>query len=133
MSELIENSRKRKDLLKHMILQIHQGMAPDQVRTQIVRLLGQVPYGDVVEVEQELVTEGVPTEEILRLCDLHSAALQGAIDVQGAPEAPPGHPAHTLREENKALNWEINELTRLYAEIAAAPDAADVSETMSTI
>jgi hypothetical protein len=133
MSELIENTRRRKDLLKHMILQIHQGVAPDQVRTQIVRLLGQVPYGDVVEVEQELVNEGVPTEEILRLCDLHSAALQGTIDLKGAPEAPPGHPARTFREENKALGWEISELTRLYAEIEAAPAEADVSETMGTV
>ena len=133
MSELIENSRRRKDLLKHMILQIHQGMAPDQVRTQIVRLLGQVPYGDVVEVEQELVNDGVPTEEILRLCDLHSAALQGAIDLKGSPEAPPGHPARTFREENKALRWEIDELARLFAEIDAAPDQSDVSETMGTV
>jgi DUF438 domain-containing protein len=133
MSELIENSRRRKDLLKHMILQIHQGVAPDQVRTQIVRLLGQVPYGDVVEVEQELVNDGIPTEEILRLCDLHSAALQGAIDVKGAPEVPPGHPAHAFREENKALSWELGELTRLYAEIEAAAAQADVSETMGAV
>jgi DUF438 domain-containing protein len=133
MSELIENARRRKDLLKHMILQIHQGVAPVQVRAQIVHLLGQVPYGDVVEVEQELVSEGVPTEEIMRLCDLHSAALQGAIDVKSAPEAPPGHPAHTLREENKALSWEIKELSRLYSEVEAAPDEADVTETMGNI
>ncbi len=52
MSELIENARRRKDLLKHMILQIHQGVAPAQVRSQIIRLLGHVPYDDVVEVEQ---------------------------------------------------------------------------------
>ena len=43
MSELIENAQRRKELLKHMILQLHKGEAPDQVRDQLVRLLGQVP------------------------------------------------------------------------------------------
>jgi len=32
MSELINNSKKRKELLKHMILQLHAGEAPDLVR-----------------------------------------------------------------------------------------------------
>jgi len=133
MSELIEHARRRKDLLKHMILQIHQGAAPDQVRTRIVRLMGQVPYSDVVEVEQELVNEGVPTEEILRLCDLHGEALKGAIDLRSAPEAPPGHPAHTFAEENKALLWEVDELSRLYAAADSAPADADASEIVAAI
>jgi len=133
MSELIDNTRQRKDLLKQMILQLHRGAAPGQVRTQLIRLLGQVPYGDVVEVEQELVNEGVPTEEILRLCDLHSAALHGTIDLSRAPEAPPGHPAHTFREENKALRWEIKELARLYSEIERASEAEEVTESMAAV
>jgi uncharacterized protein len=133
MSELIESARRRKDLLKHMILQLHQGAAPEQVRTQLVRMLGQVPYGDVVEVEQELVNDGVPTEEILRLCDLHGAALRGAIDITRAPDAPPGHPAHTFREENKALQWEIAELAQLYSEVERASPASDVSEAMAAV
>lgn len=32
MSELINNSERRKELLKHMILQLHEGEAPAQVR-----------------------------------------------------------------------------------------------------
>ncbi len=43
MSELIDNDRKRKDLLKHMILQLHKGTAPEAVRKQLAELMGQVP------------------------------------------------------------------------------------------
>ena len=43
MSELIDNTQKRKDLLKHMILQLHKGEAPAAVRNQLARLMG----GDV--------------------------------------------------------------------------------------
>lgn len=133
MSELIENARRRKDLLKHMILQLHEGEAPEQVRTQLVRMLGQVPYGDVVEVEQELIEEGLPSEEVLRLCDLHHAALDGSIDLTQARTAPPGHPVHTFQQENRALGWEIKELEKLYVEILALPEEFDASEAMAGV
>lgn len=114
MSELIDNSQKRKELLKHMILQLHKGEAPEQVRNQLIRLLGQVPYNEVVEVEQELISEGLPQEEVLKLCDIHTAALEGAIDHTGAKMAPPGHPVHTFQQENQALRKEIKALKNLF-------------------
>jgi DUF438 domain-containing protein len=118
MSELINNERKRKDLLKHMILQLHKGEAPEAVKKQLIRLMGQVPYSDIVEVEQELISEGLPQEEVLKLCDIHSAALKGAIDHSGAKTAPAGHPVHTFIEENRALQWEISSLEKLYDKIS---------------
>src|SRR5512146_1070940 len=97
VSELIESGGlSRKDLLKHLILQLHVGEAPAQVQRQLVRILGQVPYGLVVEVEQELIEDGMPPEEVTRLCHLHGAALEGAIDLADAQVAPPGHPADTF-------------------------------------
>ena len=114
MSELIDNARKRKDLLKHLILQLHKGEAPDAVKKQLIRLLGTVPYGDVVQIEQELISEGLPSEEVLKLCDIHTAALKGQISREGAATAPPGHPVHTFKKENEALVWEIESLTRLF-------------------
>jgi DUF438 domain-containing protein len=114
MSELIDNVRKRKDLLKHMILQLHSGEAPEAVKGQLARLMGSVPYDMVVEVEQELINEGLPYEEVLRLCDIHTAALEGQISHEGATEAPDGHPVHTFRQENKALQWELDALKKLF-------------------
>jgi len=111
MSELIDNdSQRRKGLLKHLILQLHDGTAPAQVQKQLVRLLGQVPYGLVVEVEQDLMRDGLPSEEVAKLCHLHGAALQGSIDLSSARIAPPGHPVHTFQAENEALLSEIDAL-----------------------
>lgn len=129
MSELIGDKQKRKNLLKHMIQQLHAGEAPDAVRTQLVRMLGRIPYDEVVEVEQELISEGLPSEEVLKLCDVHTEALRGAIDTSGAPEAPPGHPVHTFLQENKALEWELAALVKLYAkaeEMTASDDADEL-------
>ncbi len=120
MSELISDAKKRKDLLKHMIHQLHEGTAPEEVKQQLVRLLGKVPYNDVVEVEQELINEGLPQEEVLKLCDIHTMALDGVLDHSEAKTAPPGHPVHTFKEENRALRKEIQTLERLYDDIQKA-------------
>ena len=39
MSEILNNSEKRKELLKHMILQLHNGEAPDLVKKEACRII----------------------------------------------------------------------------------------------
>jgi DUF438 domain-containing protein len=107
MSELINNSQGRKDLLKHMILQLHEGVAPEAVRARMIELLTIIPYGEVVEVEQELISEGLPESEVLRLCDIHSQALEGHIDLSGMKIVAPGHPVDTFRRENRELRTSL--------------------------
>jgi len=123
MSELLEHSDKRKELLKHMILQLHKGEAPESVKKQLTRLLGEVPYDDVVIVEQELIKEGLPIDDVLKLCDIHTAALKGRISHEGAKTAPAGHPVHTFKEENRALKWETDALEKLYDEFSKLKDS----------
>jgi len=133
MSELIDNAQKRKELLKHMILQLHEGTAPEAVKKQLTRLLGKVPYNDVVEVEQELIKEGLPEEEILRLCDIHTAALEGVLDHTEAKTAPPGHPVHTFKEENRALRKKIRFLENLYDDVKKAKSDDQLGEFFDEI
>jgi uncharacterized protein len=114
MSEPINSDRQRKELLKHLILQLHKGVAPEAVRKQLADLMGQVPYEDVVAAEQELISEGLPTEEVLSLCDIHGAVLKGQIDHTGARTAPDGHPVHTFVQENRALQLELAALNALF-------------------
>jgi len=133
MSELLDSAKKRKELLKHMILQLHEGQAPDAVRKQLIQLLGKVPYNDVVEVEQELISEGLPQEEVLKLCDIHTAALDGIIDRKEKKTAPPGHPVHTFKEENRALLRESQTLENLYAEVAEAKSEKKIDESIEEI
>lgn len=114
MSEIINNSQKRKELLKHMILQLHSGEAPELVRARLVELLKSIPYDEVVEVEQELIWEGLPEEEVLRFCDIHTAVLDGHIDQSGAKSIPAGHPVDTFKMENRELEKVADELQQLF-------------------
>lgn len=115
MSELINNSVNRKELLKHMILQLHAGEAPESVKTQLTNLLKGIPYDEVVEVEQELIKEGLAVEEVLKLCDLHATVLDGNIDHSKAKAIPVGHPVDTFKKENIELQKLVNNLNEVYS------------------
>lgn len=103
MSEIIQNAAQKKKKLKELILKLHEGINEQEVRKALVESLNQVPYGMVVEVEQELINEGLPQEEVLKLCDIHSEVLHGHVDLSGAKKIPEGHPIDVMIEENKAL------------------------------
>ena len=114
MNELMNSSEQRKELLKHMILQLHEGIAPQEIRKQLAELMQKIPYGEVVEVEQELINEGLPETEVLRLCDIHTEALEGSIDLTGAKIVPPGHPVDTFQNENRELEGVMKKLNELF-------------------
>jgi len=133
MSELIDNAKARRAVLKHLILQLHNGTAPHDVKPQLLSLLGRVPYHEVVEVEQELIADGMPTEDILRMCDLHSAALRGAVEPGTSADIPQGHPVHTFKRENEALAGELALTEKLFAEIDAMPDEANATEPLGQL
>jgi len=124
MSEFINNSEKRKELLKHLILQLHQGEAPELVRKRLVELLQNIPYNDVVQVEQELISEGLPEEEILKFCDIHTMVLDGHIDRSGSQAVPEGHPVDVFKKENKELLKVIHETRQLLGNLHSVPEAA---------
>ncbi len=103
MSENIDNSKFRKAKLKELILKLHEGESEEDVRQQLLVSLSNIPYGEVVEVEQELISEGLPEEEVLKLCDAHSSVLEGRVDLSASKTIPEGHPVDVMLEENKAL------------------------------
>ncbi|MDT3741267.1 MAG: DUF438 domain-containing protein [Candidatus Kapabacteria bacterium] len=103
MSEIINNSEHKKEMLKQLFLKLHRGESSEEVKNSVIRILGTVPYGLVVEAEQELIKEGLPASEIQKFCDLHSQVLEGRIDLNMSKIIPSGHPIDTFRNENNAI------------------------------
>jgi DUF438 domain-containing protein len=103
MSELIDNKAHRVRTLKEIIKHLHAGQPPDQVKDRLRTLVGEIDYSEIVAMEQELMAEGMPVEEVQCMCDLHSQVTrESLVQLQSKPVAP-GHPADTLRRENEAL------------------------------
>lgn len=117
MSELLNNSTQRKEVLKHLLLQLHEGAPAEILRKRLIEVLSGIPYNEVVEVEQELINDGMLThDEILDFCDLHTAVLEGSIDLEGAKSIPAGHPVDTFKKENVAILNEVNKAFKLFDE-----------------
>jgi uncharacterized protein len=117
MSELINNSEERKKKLKELILKLHDGTSEDDVKRELMENLSRIPYGEVVEVEQELISEGLPEEEVLALCDAHSAVLEGNIDITQSKKVIEGHPVDVMLHENTALRNVTEQIKNLIHEI----------------
>jgi DUF438 domain-containing protein len=125
MSELINNSHARKAKLKELILRLHAGDTQESVRNELLVSLSQIPYGEVVEVEQELMAEGLPEEEVMNLCDAHSAVLEGRVDLSALKVVADGHPVDVFRKENIEIRKVTNTIFALISEISQGADVIE--------
>jgi len=133
MSEYINNKRQKVDQLKSLILELHKGKSTEEVKLKLKTLMGEVPYGDVVTAEEELIAEGLPQEEVLKFCDIHTDALRGQIDTSTEKDVPAGHPVHSFKKENRELENEIIIIKNIVDEISESDDDKDVSNLFEKI
>lgn len=103
MSEYINNSFQRKEDLKKLLRRLHDGESLEVLTKDLEVLLEALPYGEVVEAEQELIEEGLPVEELVKMCDLHSRLLNPQISLKGMKLIPLGHPVDTIQKENEEI------------------------------
>ncbi len=119
MSELINNREYRQEVLKEIISELHRGKSVDEVKAKFEEVFQSVSAAEIAEMEQALVREGLPVEEIQRLCDVHASVFKGSIEEIHQPPAAdqPGHPVHTFKQENRALEELIR--TQIKPQLAA--------------
>lgn len=103
MSELINNREYRKQVIREVILDLHQGKSVDEVKSRFHEVIKDIDAGEIAIIEESLVQEGLPIGEVQRLCDVHASLFKDVLEHKTEAEIPPGHPIHTFREENKAL------------------------------
>lgn len=126
MSELINNREHRKQVLKEIILELHAGKPVHEVKAKFDATVGGLDAGELSLIEQSLINEGLPIEEVQRLCDVHSAVFKDVLDKNQSVEAIPGHPIHTFMSENRAIEKLIQEeIKPLLAEIRTSGPAGD--------
>ncbi len=112
MSEMINNREYRQKVLKELLQDLHRGKSVDEVKSRFEELIEGISVNEIAEMEQALIKEGMPVEEIQRLCDVHAAVLKGSIEEIHRPqneEETPGHPVYTFKLENRALERLIND------------------------
>lgn len=134
----------RKEKLRGYIERLSQGEALESVREEFVREFASVSAMEIAEAEQQLIKEGMPLEEVQKLCDVHSALFHGRtesevikkkMETQAANmedldgnDLPEGHPIRLLRAENAGLEQVLDTLQKQCE--SEQPDAATVAEAL---
>jgi len=95
-------AKDRKKILKEIIAQLHAGVPPQEVKEKFRQFLGSVSSLEIAKIEQELIKEEMPREEIQRLCDVHMAAFREQLEKQKL-DISIGHPISILMEEHKIM------------------------------
>ena len=119
MSESINNREFRKEVIRQVIKELHDGKSVDEVKQKFEDAFSGVSATEITEVEQALIKEGLPVTEVQRLCDVHSAVFKGSIEEihrESDPTKIPGHPANIMMLENRELEKIIENKITPYIE-----------------
>jgi DUF438 domain-containing protein len=128
MSEYINNREQRQKVLKRLIRDLHEGRNLEQVKGEFRELLQDVSATEISQMEQALIAEGLPSEQIKELCDVHVQVFRESLDTQTPPGMTPGHPVHTFRAENEAVGRVVQELKQRILQIKAAGEIESAAE-----
>ncbi|MCJ7520241.1 MAG: DUF438 domain-containing protein, partial [Anaerolineaceae bacterium] len=123
MSEFINNHSLRKEKLKEALRQIHEGKPYQEVKEVFRDILSTASAGEIAEIEQALIAEGLPVEDIQYLCDVHVAMFRESLDQQALAEMTPGHPVYTFRAENELAALALNDARLAIEHYKAQADA----------
>lgn len=129
MSELIDNRSHRISVLKEVIQHLHAGAAPEFVKEQLRKIVGETDATEIMAMEQQLIAEGMPVEEVRSMCDLHSQVTRDVlVHLAPPPTVEPGHPLDTFRRENAALKQVVAAARAILVETADLAPTSDVKE-----
>jgi DUF438 domain-containing protein len=110
-------------MLKSIIKKLHAGESPETVRGDMSRIVRETDHAEIIAMEQELMAEGMPLEEIQGMCDLHSQVTRDVLVQLPPVPVQPGHPLDTMQRENEALREVIAGMRTAITEIAAMPES----------
>ena len=117
MSEYINNAEVRQNAIKEILKQLHEGKSVDAVKSQFENAFQGVSASEISAAEAALIADGLPVDEVQRLCDVHAAVFKGSIEEIHQPSDPkliPGHPLNILFLENRKIEEIMYESIRPY-------------------
>jgi PAS domain S-box-containing protein len=116
---------EKKKVLRELLEQLHKGVAPEEVKERFKQVLESITPLEIAKIEEELIKEGIPREEIRRLCDVHLAVFREQLEGQKI-EVPMGHAIGILMGEHKILLELQEKLNSIAAE--QSPDLAKLKQ-----
>lgn len=103
MSELMGESKERKEALKDIIRALHSGLSPREAKERFVREVGSVTSAEIAEMEQALINEGLSPDEVKRFCNVHALLFEDALRAAPGKEVGEVHPVYLFKLENREI------------------------------
>jgi hypothetical protein len=129
MSELLAGKKR---ILKELIKTLHTGARPEEMKEKFKEVLKDIGPLEISRVEEELIKEGMPREEIRRLCDVHLAVFRESLE-KPRSEVPHGHPIYILLKEHELVTGFVKEITPLLPRVEQAKDFEVIKNELSRI
>jgi DUF438 domain-containing protein len=120
----------RQDELKAIVKELHAGASPDDLKGRFAELIEDVEATEIAAMEQRLIEEGIPEDEVKRLCDVHVRVFAEALDEHEEVQAPAGHPIDTFMRENQAFRQVLVSLRKV-AEAIGRPAVREEWERLA--
>ena len=133
MSEFINNQSLKKQKLKEALRLLHEGKPMEEIQVTFKEILRNASSVEIAEIEQTLIAEGLPVEDITYLCDAHVALFKESLEQESPPEMQPGHPIFTFRSENELAGLVLNDVKNVLRLFKENPDAEIRSKTTNSI
>ncbi len=124
MSEYLQNDREKQDKLKQIIKSLHAGASVDEVKKDFAVLIKNVSPEEISAMENALIQEGFPPEEIQALCDVHVSVFESTLKKHKSPKNMPGHPIRTYIDENKRAREILKSLKKKLGKLKSNKPAA---------
>ena len=129
---MTEPPKDKMKMLEQIIKQLHDGVPPHQVKEQFKHVLESTSPEEIARIEQELVKEGMPREELQKLCDVHLAVFGDQLQEQNV-QIPPEHPLSILMEEHKILTQHSKKLETIARLVEGACDFVYVGDALEEL
>jgi len=124
---------QRQEALKAIIRKLHDGVPVEQVKAEFDALIVGVTSAEIARMEQALIAEGMPIEDVQRLCDVHVTVFKEALDEKPSASVEAGHPIHAYTRENEVATQLVADLNLKLGELATAATETERSTVLVAI
>ncbi len=95
-------TKEKKEKIREIIERLHKGESPERVKEEFKQVVAELKPAEIAILEGELIKEGLPTEEVHRLCDTHLLVFKESLE-RNRPSLPQWHPLYILMEEHRMM------------------------------
>src|ERR1035437_8578132 len=119
-------SSDRKEKVKNIILELHKGLSVQKAKEKFEKEVGDISATEIAQIEQQLLTEGMPVDEIKKLCNVHALLFEKSLKEKMVKEESTSHPVYLFKLENR-------EIEKLTATLRQASEGSKIKEVLEKL